>query len=119
MPRRWRTRRDFRFQRPGLRLNPSVSRESRITVLHYTGSRRDDGGVHAVIRQLARNPATDAVLGIAADYVPTKEPVLPVWHSPVVADEQIGPGNLWPTFRAAWKIRGWLRSEPRRVFHGH
>lgn len=96
-----------------------MSRESRITVLHYTGSRRDDGGVHAVIRQLARVPCCDAVLGVAPDYAASKEPALPVWRSPDVADETIGLGNLWPTLRAALSIRRWLRDEPRRVYHGH
>lgn len=96
-----------------------MSRESRITVLHYTGSRRDDGGVHAVIRQLARVPRCDAVLGVAPDFVATKEPALPEWRGPDVADETIGLGNLWPTFRAAVSIRRWLRGKPRRVYHGH
>ncbi|WP_164976011.1 glycosyltransferase family 4 protein [Oleiharenicola lentus] len=96
-----------------------MSRESRITVLHYTGSRRDDGGVHAVIRNIAADAHMDAVLGVSPGYGATKEPSLPVWCGPAVADEMIGAGNLWPTLQVAWKIRSWLRAAPRRVYHGH
>lgn len=93
--------------------------EPRITVLHYTGSRRDDSGVHAVIRQLAANPQCRAILGVASSFEATKQPRIRLWRGPHLADDSISLGNLWPAFRVAWRIRPWLRRSPNRVFHGH
>ena len=89
------------------------------TVLHFTGSRWDGTGVHAVIRQLAQTGRYRSVLGVAPDFLAEKMPRLPVWRGPHVADDSIGPANLWPTLRVAWQVRRWLRRGAHRVFHGH
>lgn len=91
----------------------------RHTVLHYTGSRRDQTGVHAAVRELAQTGLYRSLLGVGPDFVAEKEPRLRAWRGPRVADETIGLGNLWPTLRAAWQVRRWLRRAPHRIFHGH
>ena len=91
----------------------------RPTVLHYTGSRWDGSGLHAVIRQLAQNPAGRSILGVTADYVPEKTPRLPVWRGPAIEADRIDLPNLWRALVVAWRVRRWLARGPHRIFHGH
>lgn len=100
-------------------LSRPVSSAVRNTVLHYTGSRRDHTGVHAAIRELAQTGLYRSLLGAGPDFVAEKEPRLRVWRGPRVADEMIGPGNLWPTLVVAWRVRRWLDAGANRIFHGH
>ncbi|MDQ5980175.1 MAG: hypothetical protein QG602_3150 [Verrucomicrobiota bacterium] len=114
-----RIREVFRFQPAEGGLYPAMLQASRHTVLHYTGSQSDEGGVHAVIRQLACNPRARGLLGVNREYVTEKMPRLHAWRGPSVADETIGPGNILNTCRVAWRVRRWLRHAPHRIFHGH
>ncbi len=90
-----------------------------MTVLHYTGSRREGGGIHAALQQMARAGRRHDLLGVAPDFPRVKFPGLRIWRGPRVTDEAIGPGNLWPTLRVAWCVRRWLRRGSKRIYHGH
>lgn len=96
-----------------------MSSTPEFTVLHYTGSRWDGSGLHAVIRQLAQNPACRSILGVTAGFVPEKTPRLHLWRGPAVKADRIDPANLLRSLVVAWRIRRWLARGRHRIFHGH
>ena len=90
-----------------------------MTILHYTGSKWDGSGVHAVIRQQRAPSGGRVILGVAPDFVPEKTPRLRVWRGPAIDADVIDLANAWRALLVAWRVRCWLRRGSHRIFHGH
>jgi glycosyltransferase involved in cell wall biosynthesis len=89
------------------------------TVLHYTGSVRDEGGIHAVVRALATTAGFRCILGAGPGLVQRHSPRLPLWRGPPVDSDGIDLVNAWRALGVAWCVRRWLRRGRHRTFHGH
>lgn len=89
------------------------------TVLHYTGSSEDVGGIHAVVRALAEAGRCRYILGVSPPFVQRHPSRLRLWRGPRVIGDLIGPRNTLSTFVVAWHVRRWLRRGWHRIYHGH
>ena len=83
-------------------LGRNFSRVSR-TVLHYTGSDDDRGGVMSVLRALAGVGTFACVLGVNPGFVQRRTPSLAALEFPRIDGEVIG----WKTF---WRARAVARA---------
>lgn len=92
---------------------------SPFTVLHYTGYDHAEGGIVAVIRNLADEGRFHCLHGVSPRFSPTDERGLKVWRGPPVEGDRINPLNMLRALRAAVAVRRWLRVAPDRIFHGH
>lgn len=90
-----------------------------MTILHYSGSRWDGSGVHAVIRQLAQAGPGRVILGVVEGFRPEKSPGLRAWRGPAINADVIDLANAWRALKVACRVRRWLRRAPHRIFHGH
>lgn len=88
------------------------------TVLHYTGSARDGGGIHAVVRSLAAAGGFRCILGVNPRLEQRYSPRLHLWRGPALNADRIGPVTAWRALGVAWRVRRWLRRGPHRIFHG-
>ncbi|MDI1247858.1 MAG: glycosyltransferase [Lacunisphaera sp.] len=93
--------------------------DSPMTVLHYTGATDDQGGIAAVIRNLAAAERFRCVLGVSAGFVRRDASGMDVLELPALATEEIGPANLLRARPVARAVQAWLRADATRVFHGH
>jgi glycosyltransferase involved in cell wall biosynthesis len=96
-----------------------MSADSPSAVLHYVGYDVDRGGILAVVRALAAEKRFPCVLGVNSGFVARAGNELPLLELPAIAGERIGVASWWRARRVAHAVRGWLREDPRRVFHGH
>lgn len=96
-----------------------MSEVERITVLHYTGYDDDGGGIVSVVRALADAGRCACVLGLNPGALQRRNPPLPVLELPRVAGEHVTLCNFWRARGVARVVADWLRSDPKRVFHGH
>lgn len=90
-----------------------------MTILHYTGYDHDQGGIAAVIRNLAAAGRFRCVLGVSAGFVRRDGAGLDVLELPALAAEAISPANIWRARAVALAVQAWLRADAARVFHGH
>jgi glycosyltransferase involved in cell wall biosynthesis len=88
-------------------------------VLHYVGYDTDRGGIVSVVRALAETQAFGCVLGVNPGFLQTRSPPLEILELPRTAGETIGLGPMLRALGVAWRVRGWLRAEGTRIFHGH
>jgi glycosyltransferase involved in cell wall biosynthesis len=89
------------------------------TVLHYTGSARDGGGIHAVVRALAATGGFRCILGVHPALEQRHAPHLHLWRGPALKADRIDLLNALRALAVAWRVRRWLRRGRRRIFHGH
>lgn len=96
----------------------NFSRVSR-TVLHYTGSDDDRGGVMSVLRALAGAGRFECVLGVNPGFVQRRTPPLPALEFPRIDGETIGAKTSWRARAVARAVQSWLAEDRMRVFHAH
>ncbi len=96
-----------------------MSASDRCTVLHYVGYDTDRGGIVSVVRALAETQAFGCVLGVNPGFVQTRSPPLEILELPRTAGETIGLGPMLRALGVARRVRGWLRADAARIFHGH
>lgn len=91
-----------------------------MTVLHYTGYTREEGGIVTVIRSLAAAGRFAVVHGVSPGAEGVSEAAgLVQWVGPAITGEAINLRNYWRARAVAKAVQAWLREEPGRVFHGH
>lgn len=88
-------------------------------VLHFTAADADRGGILSVVRGLAGAGEFACVLGVNPGFVQERAPRLQLAEFPRLAGETIDLHNFWRARAAARAVRGWLRDDGRRVYHGH
>jgi len=89
-----------------------------VTVLHYLGYDRDDGGIVSVVRTLAATGKFTCVLGVNPGFEQRRMPPLATREFPTIAGETLGLKNFWRARRVAQAVRDWLAESPGHVFHG-
>ena len=96
----------------------NFSRVSR-TVLHYTGSDDDRGGVMSVLHALAGAGNFACVLGVNPGFTQRRTPSLAVLEFPRIAGEIIGVKTFWRARAVARAAQRWLAEDRTRIFHAH
>ena len=89
------------------------------TVLHYTGSDDDRGGVMSVLHALAGAGRFACVLGVNPNFVSRRTPALPVLEFPRIDGEIIGAKTFWRARAVARAAQRWLAEDRTRIFHAH
>lgn len=89
------------------------------TVLHYTSADDDRGGVMSVVRALASAGRFNSVLGVNAGFTQRRTPPLATLELPKMDGEVISPFTVWRARAVAREVQAWLRTDAKRIFHGH
>jgi glycosyltransferase involved in cell wall biosynthesis len=96
-----------------------MSDRAPLTVLHYTGSTNDRGGIMSVVRALAGAGKCDCVIGVSPGFVQRRAPPLATAMFPAIDDERLGAKTFWRARRVARRAKEWLAHDHRRIFHAH
>lgn len=88
-------------------------------ILQYTGYACDGGGIHALLKTLARARPRQMLLGVSVGYSSPAPVGMRVWRGPGMMGEKIGLVNVWLAWRVARRVRKWLQQGGGHTFHGH
>lgn len=88
-------------------------------VLHYVGDESDNGGIMAVVRNLAAASHYSSVLGVSAGFKTRPDERLPVITFPSLPAEVLELKTFWRARVVATEAARWLEAWPERIFHAH